>query len=210
CTDGEPTCDADGLPNGTCIINLNVCVGEATPGCAPGTLTALSFNAPISKQTLLGSAFHAPPVSPAGCGIAGTMSLALKRVPKNASKPLKKFKPSQAVVLLMKDKGFKNKLRVQCVPPGSPGNTQATCPSRGGLPAQITFTVPPTGSDLDNGWTGTSHNFPIINGSQLRYCLDGCDGATTFQCTGTGATGAGSINGATFGAPLPLLTVGTP
>ncbi len=23
CTDGDPTCDADGLPNGTCVINLN-------------------------------------------------------------------------------------------------------------------------------------------------------------------------------------------
>ncbi len=31
------------------------------------------------------------------------------------------------------------------------------------------MTVPPTGngSDLDNGWTGISHNFPVINGSQL-------------------------------------------
>src|SRR5262249_13861748 len=81
------------------------------------------------------------------------------------------------------------------------------CPLREspGLPSQITLTVPATGSDLDNGWTGTSHNFPIINGTTLRYCLSGCDGKTTFDCTGTGATGAGSINGATFGAPLPLL-----
>jgi hypothetical protein len=207
CADGDPTCDADGLPNGTCIINLNVCVGEATDTCTtPGSLTALTFNAPISKKNILGSAFHAPPVSPAGCGLAGTMSLSLKRVPKNTSKPLKKFNSSKPVVLVMKDKGFVNKLRVQCVPPQG----TAVCPSRGGLPSQITLTVPATGSDLDNGWTGLSHNFPIVNGSQLRYCLNGCDGTSTFDCTGTGATGANSLNGATFGAPLPLLAAGTP
>ncbi len=184
-----------------------MCVGQGPEGCTPSPLTALTFNAPISKKNLLGSAFHAPPVSPPGCGIAGTMSLALKRIPKNVNKAFKKFKPSKPVVLVMKDKGFVNKLRVQCVAAQAGG---VACPSRGGLPSQITFTVPPTGSDLDNGWTGTSHNFPIINGSQLRYCLDGCDGTSTFECTGTGSTGAGSLNGATFGAPLPLLTVGTP
>jgi hypothetical protein len=206
CTDGDPTCDADGLPNGTCIINLNVCTGEATPGCTPTPLTApLTFNAPISKKNILGSVFHAPPVSPAGCGLAGTMSLALK-VPKN---PKKKTKPSKPVTLVMKDKGFVNKLKVQCVPSGTTP-TVAVCPSRGGMPSQITFTVPGTGSDLDNGWTGISHNFPIINGSQLRYCLSGCDGTSTFDCTGSGATGTGSLNGATFGAPLPLLAANTP
>jgi len=207
CTDGDPTCDADGLPDGKCVINLNVCVGEATNGCTPGTLTALSFNKAVSK---LGSVFHAPPVSPAGCGIAGTMVLPLKRVPKNTSKPLKKYKPSQPVTLVMKDKGFMNKLKVQCVSSGTSTNPTVSCPSRGGMPSQITFTVPATGSDLDNGWTGISHNFPVINGSQLRYCLSGCDGTSTFDCTGSGATGAGSLNGATFGAPLPLLAANTP
>src|SRR5262249_16451607 len=166
CTDGDPTCDADGLPDGKCVINLNVCVGEATTGCTPGTLSALSFNKAVSK---LGSVFHAPPVSPAGCGIAGTMLLTLKRAPANTTTPLKKFKPSKPVTLVMKDKGFMNKLKVQCVSSGTSTNPTVSCPSRGGMPSQITFTVPPTGSDLDNGWTGISHNFPIINGSQLRY-----------------------------------------
>src|SRR5262249_27223891 len=90
--------------------------------------------------------------------------------------------------------------------------TTVSCPNREapGLPSQVTLTVPPTGSDLDNGWTGTSHNFPIINGSQLRYCLTGCDGTSNFQCNGTGATGEGSINGSASGARLPLLAANVP
>ena len=37
------------------------------------------------------------------------------------------------------------------------------CPSRTdnpSFPSQLNLTVPPTGSDMDNGWTGSSHNFP--------------------------------------------------
>ena len=206
CNDGDPTCDADGLPNGICVINLNACVGEATAGCTPTPLSSITFSGPTLKNL---TGFVAPPVSPAGsCGKAGTVQLATIRVPKNTAKPLKKTKPSKKVTLLMKSKGFKNKLVVQCLPPGG----TISCPNREspGLPSQITFTVPATGSDLDNGWTGISHNFPIVNGSTLRYCLSGCDGTSTFDCTGTGATGEGSLNGATFGAPLPLLAAAVP
>jgi len=71
----------------------------------------------------------------------------------------------------------------------------------------LTLTVPPTGSDLDNGWTGISHNFPIINGSSIQYTLSCPDGV---NCTGTGTTGPGTFNGTTFGAPLPLLAANTP
>jgi hypothetical protein len=83
--------------------------------------------------------------------------------------------------------------------------TTTTLPGPGGT-KQLTLTVPATGSDLDNGWTGTSHNFPIINGSSVHYTLS-CTGD---DCTGTGETGAGTANGETFGAPLPLLAAGVP
>ena len=52
------------------------------------------------------------------------------------------------------------------------------------LPTQLTLTVPlvdpnnparGNGSDLDNGVSGLSHNFPILGGSTLKYCLSGCD-----------------------------------
>ncbi len=222
CTDGDPTCDGDGIPNGICVINLTACVGEATETCTPGTLTSLTFTPPtLSKLT----GFIAPPVTPAGsCGLPGALNLPLIRVPKNTSKPLKKFKNSKKAKLVMKSKGFLNKLVVQCVPQGVVAGA-ASCPKREspGLPSQITLTVPledrahpetGNGSDLDNGWTGTSHNFPVIGGSTLKYCLSGCDGTTTFECTASGTTGAGgatdSLNGPTFGAPLPLLAANVP
>jgi hypothetical protein len=224
CIDGDPSCDADGLPNGTCVIGLNACVGQASDGCTPGTLSTLTFNAPITRKGLL-AGFVAPSPTTPGCGTAGSISLALKRIPKNTSKPLRKQKPSKPVVLLMKSKGFVNKLRVQCVPAG-PTAVASVCPDRTdipGAPKQITLTVPledrahpeqGNGSDLDNGWTGTSHNFPVIGGSSLKYCLSGCDGTSTFACTGTGTTSAGgapsSLNGADFGAPLPLLAANVP
>lgn len=215
CSDGNPNCDADGLPNGICVINLTACVGEATDNCTPAPLTSLTFTKATLKKL---TGFSPPPVSPAGsCGIPATLNLPLKRVPKNPNKPLKKTKPSQKVKLVMKSKGFVNKLVVQCVPPEG----IISCPTREapGLPSQITLTTPlapdgspesGNGSDLDNGWTGTSHNFPVIGGSTLKYCLTGCDGKSDVECQGTGPTGAGSLNGATFGAPLPLLAAGVP
>src|SRR5262249_57458209 len=102
---------------------------------------------------------------------------------------------AKRVTLLIKRKGFQKKLVVQCLPAGT-GPSIVSCPKREspGLPSQITLTVPTAdrahpelgnGSDLDNGWTGTSHNFPVIGGSSLKYCLSGCDGTSTFECTGT-------------------------
>jgi hypothetical protein len=64
------------------------------------------------------------------------------------------------------------------------------------------------GSDLDNGWTGTSHNFPVIGGSALHYCLSGCDASGL--CQASAPTGAGTANTAFFGAPLPLLAANVP
>src|SRR4029077_18378267 len=92
--------------------------------------------------------------------------------------------------------------KLVCTPP-----TTTTTTRSGGGGQTLTLTVPPTGSDLDNGWTGISHNFPIINGSSLHYQLTCPD---QVNCTGTGATGAGTPNGPTFGAPLPLLAANTP
>jgi len=213
CTDGDPTCDTDGQPNGTCSISLTACVGQTSDSCpTPAPITgALKFKSLIGgvpkRNVVLG---FVPPA--AGTCASASMGLALVRVPKNTSKPLKKLKPSKKVSLQLKAKGFLNALTVQCVPPGTV-TTGAVCPPRtdgASLPNQITLQVPSTGSDLDNGWTGSSHNFPIIQGSTLKYCLSNCDGTSDTLCDGSGTTGDGSLNGPTFGAPLPLLASGVP
>ena len=211
CQDGDATCDTDGLPNGVCNIVLNACVGQITESCpAPAALTSpLKFSAQITKKQIVSG--FVPPGAPPSCGTAGVLVLPLKRVPKNGNKPLKKYNPSKKVVLLMKAKKFKNKLIVQCVPPQG----GATCPLRTDnpeFPAQVTLTTPASGSDLDNGWTGSSHNFPVVNGSTLKYCLTNCDGTSDTLCDGSGTTGdpATTLNGPQFGAPLPLLAANVP
>src|SRR2546430_4736662 len=65
-----------------------------------------------------------------------------------------------------------------------------------------------TGTDLDNGWTGISHNFPVDPRATLKVCLAVCDASMNPVCDRMGAVGAGSINGATFGPPLPLIAQG--
>src|SRR5439155_8083373 len=78
----------------------------------------------------------------------------------------------------------------------------AACPpNAAGGPDEAIFTTLDHGTDLDNGWTGTSHNFPVPANSKLRLCLSGCDAAGTTPCTANGPTGAGSINTDTFGPP---------
>jgi hypothetical protein len=109
-----------------------------------------------------------------------------------------------------------------CDPPGSIGdcpNCQvckadctctslpagATCaPNSQGGPNFAAVTVVP-GADLDSGWTGVGHNQGVVIGAQSFVCLTDCDMTTDPECTGTGATGQGSINGRTFGPPLPLV-----
>ena len=210
CTDGDPTCDTDGLTNGSCSLVINACVGQVTQACPspPSLSKPLKFSAQITKGVLIHG--FAPPGPPPSCGTAGTVVLQLKRKPANQNKPLKKYLPSKKVTLVMSSKGFVNKLIVQCVPPGT---SPLVCPPRTDnptFPTQLTLTVPASGSDLDNGWTGSSHNFPIPNGSTLKYCLSGCDGTTNTLCNGTGETGANKLNGPTFGPPLPLLSANVP
>ena len=207
CQDGDPTCDTDGIPNGTCEIALTACVGQASDACpAPPTLSSLlkfrSLIGGVPKRNVI-PGFKAPSQ---GCASAA-LRLARKRVPPNPKKPLKRLLSSKKVALQLKAKRFLNALVVQCVAPIK------GCPLRAdgaGFPNQITLQTPSTGSDLDNGWTGSSHNFPIIQGSTLKYCLSNCDGTTDTLCDGTGETGDGTLNGPTFGAPLPLLASGVP
>ena len=82
-------------------------------------------------------------------------------------------------------------------PPSCPANTA-------GGPNLLAMTVK-RGADMDTGWTGVGHNQGLIIGAQTFACLQNCDTTTDPTCTGTGPTGAGSINGETYGPPLPLL-----
>jgi hypothetical protein len=69
--------------------------------------------------------------------------------------------------------------------------------------------VAPEGTDLDNGWSGLSHNFPVVFGTALTVCLSGCDTTTTSRCTENEAA-TDQANGRTFGPPIPLFAAGVP
>jgi hypothetical protein len=69
--------------------------------------------------------------------------------------------------------------------------------------------VASSGTDLDNGWTGISHNFPVPGGATLRMCLAGCDAGTNPTCMEDEAA-TDLVKTPTFGPPLPLLAAGVP
>jgi hypothetical protein len=198
CGDGDPSCDADGVQNGTCVIGLSACVLQE--GCQPEPLTKFKIKGARKKFVGLGDP---PNLANGSCGAPGTAALKLKGKKKN--------KPSKPATLKMIFKsasgGGKNVLKVRCVLPAA----NVVCPDReSGLPKQLTLTVPPEGTDLDTGFTGESHNFPVVDSSQLKFCLSNCDGQSDTSCDGSGDTGTDSLNGETFGAPLPLLSANTP
>ncbi|TMA79719.1 MAG: hypothetical protein E6J77_19240, partial [Deltaproteobacteria bacterium] len=79
-----------------------------------------------------------------------------------------------------------------------------------GGPDLLDLTDSEHGSDLDAGWTGVDHNFPLVPNATLRMCLATCGPGGTPLCDMLGLVGPGEPNGATFGAPLPLLAANVP
>ena len=102
---------------------------------------------------------------------------------------------------------FKDVCKVCCNtdPTVCGGAVVAKCPANeAGGPNLLTTTIV-EGADLDSGWTGVGHNSGVVIGAAIYGCLQGCDTSTNPVCTGTGPTGLGSLNGKTYGPPLPLL-----
>ncbi len=67
----------------------------------------------------------------------------------------------------------------------------------------MTFTIPSeSGSDLDTGWTGISHNQPTIDKVKTTVNLN---------CTGDdGVVDGSALSGTPFGCPLTLAAAGVP
>ncbi|MCW5890697.1 MAG: hypothetical protein KIT14_09105 [bacterium] len=215
CVDGTP-CDKDGSTNGSCTIEVSACsLSTAIDGCTPdASLTKLNFPKGNAKKF---PGLSAPSTTEASCGTTGTAILTLA---KKGKKPSPKGKGTLKMVVKAPGGNGKNLIKVQCLPCTDPSGdcsgVQAACfdvcPEREapGLPQELNMLVPPTGSDLDNGYSGESHNFPVVNGSSLNFCLSECDGTSDTTCRSCGKVGAGTKNGPTFGAPLPLLSNNVP
>jgi len=208
CPDGDPRCDFDGEENDSCTIPIDVCVLRATDGCTPpASVDEISCKGK-GCRAISGLVLPTVPATEETCGTPGT-AVATVKVKRNGKK-----KPGKPVKATLKSKGAAgkgvNKLIARCLPAGVEG----LCPVRSegpGFPRQVHLETPAGAlTDLDTGWTGNSMNFPVITGSTLDLCLSNCDATTDPECDANGPVGEGTVNGPTFGPPLPLLASGVP
>jgi hypothetical protein len=94
-----------------------------------------------------------------------------------------------------------DRVRLVCLPP-----LPSPCPANESGPSEELLVI--RGGDLDSGWTGTSFNFPIVDGVRVNLCLSECDLAADPVCAVNGFTGPDQANGETLGPPLPLVAGG--
>ena len=203
CTDGDSSCDSDGAANGACVFTVALCVNQTdVSGCTPMP--------PLTTIKVKPTGILPPPADLTGatCGANASITVPLKGKKKNH--------PGKKIIHVVakssgKPKVDTDKLVLKCNPPPPPGGTTTTtipCMNPQGGPDEADFSTADSGTDLDNGWTGISHNFPVDPRASLKVCLSGCDASTNPVCDLMGAVGANSINGATFGPPLPLIAQG--
>ena len=214
CTDGDSSCDTDSTPN-QCTFNFSVCSNQPGTGCTAAEIKKVSVKRVNGKCSVSGLKFT-PNGSTATCGTSTGVVVKTKKKGKKAGKCTIQISAKSTTKPRQTDK---NKLILTCNPAGTlcpdgsqpPCQTVTKCPKNtAGGPDQLVFTILGQGTDLDNGWTGTSHNFPVIKDATTTFCLQGCDQTSNPMCTANGPTGANSVNGQFFGPPLPLIAGGVP
>jgi len=212
---------AKNVVNGTtsrtsCTFDVRLCINEPVAGCTAATVTSFVDKKAVLPQPALGSTRVCGDPKPITVNLGGKKtnkprSLKIHVVAKTSDgKP--KNDPDNVILHCSLAPPFCGVV----IPPADipctsvPANAATCPPNPAGGPNEADVTVATSGTDLDNGWTGTSHNFPVVGGSQLKLCLVGCDDKTNPLCGLCGPTGGGSLNTATFGPPLPLLAANVP
>ncbi len=189
----------------SCTFDISVCAFQTdVTGCTPKSVVKFRGNG-TKLLDLTGLTNATAPV----CAPSKTITLTLKGKHKSAKKVIQ----LTASAASGPHKTDKNKLTLVCKNGGTttttlPGGPCANNPQGG--PRELDYTIAATGTDLDTGFSGVSHNFPVITGAKLSLCLTGCDGCNNPVCTANGPTGQGKLNTATFGPPLPLFAAGVP
>ena len=185
----------------SCTFSVKTCINEPVTGC---TATPVTSFVPPSLPPLdlpaVGGSDHV-------CGSSVDVTVAEKKSMKFKLTANTSGKPDKDTLILACLKN-KNDKAGNCT--GGGGGPTCAKNTAGG-PDQVTFTVLGQGTDLDNGWTGTSHNFPVIKDASVVFCLSGCDSSTNPICQANGPTGPPpALNGQFFGPPLPLIAGGVP
>jgi hypothetical protein len=200
CEDGDPRCDIDGAVNGACTLGVSVCVAQTgVAACTSSPVTAIALS---RRARQLGLTAPALPATTPECGPASIVTLPL-RTGRRGSFPSRPLNLALTATAARKDH---DRLRLRCVP--NRGANQCPANPAGG-PRELAMTVAASGTDLDNGWTGLSHNFPVPQGAALRMCLTACDPSTNPLCLEDEAA-TDQVKSPTFGPPLPLFSAGVP
>jgi len=211
CQDGDPSCDLDRLRNGACAMAVGVCLHQSNVArCTPSTVERVTVHA-TPRRIRAGLPVPAPtlppvPVNAATCGSDAVIRLPLKTTRSGRLRPSKRVTLRLQTTVRRKPRRDDDRLRLRCVPntgAGSCGSNPA------GGPAELRLVTAGSGTDLDLGWTGNAHSLSIVANATLRVCLQGCDATVNPRCTAR-APKTGSVNGAIFGAPLPLLAASVP
>jgi hypothetical protein len=207
CTDGDPACDGDGVCDDTCHFQVALCANQSNlaPACTPTPLGSIGARGRAKRLGL---------ASPAGDSACGAfLDVAVPVRAKRSKKRPGVLTLRAAAASAAPRRSDRDHVRLTCLPCGTAAAVATACPANpagADAPNQLALTVAASGTDLDNGWTGISHNFGLVGSPTVRLCLSGCDTDRKPTCAAHGETGAGSLNGATFGPPLPLLAAGIP
>ncbi|HLY36567.1 MAG TPA: hypothetical protein VKU61_00935 [Candidatus Binatia bacterium] len=154
CTDGDPSCDTDGAADGVCRFRVRGCVDvPGVPTCAPARIRRLRVRA-IPKAARPRHGFR-PRLPHAGeaCGQLTTI-----RVPVRWDEP-GRVKLEMAAFTADGRRDY-DQLVLQCLPPSICDPCGCPTANPAGGPDQLDLSTAESGTDLDNGWTGISHNFP--------------------------------------------------
>ena len=209
CMDGDAACDNDGECTDSCRFPVALCLnqpGDGSPCVPPYPPDALrAVNVRPARFAL-----PVPPLDSSVCGAFTDVVVKLRRGGRGR-------RPGKATIRVnamssSRPRRDRNQLWLRCLPnPACTVGAGGQCArNAAGGPDRLRATVLADGNDLDNGWTGVWHNFPVPGDARLELCLSDCDGTADAECTVTGFTGPGTPNGSAFGPPLPLLAGGVP
>ena len=191
CTDGDPSCDADGIPDGVCRFDIRICVH--VPGiaeCRPRRVGEIRVGGSFGA-----SAIPLPelPASRERCGAFGRVSVPLRGTKRKRGRGKIKL---IAVSKVPNPKRDRDSLKFLCLPNPSPC-VDASCPA-------LDLVVTSGGSDLDIGWQGDGHNFAWPDGWKVELALSGCNATGYPLCTVNGPKDL------TLGPPFPVIAAGVP
>jgi len=171
CIDGDPGCDADGVPDGVCEFSIRLCAHvPGILGCKPRRIGQIYVTDPAIPLPPL-------PLSRERCGEFGLVRVPLRKFSRKSGLAKLRVKAISKVLHPMKDI---DRLSLRCVPSSAPCK-DANCPK------ELDLSIASVGSDLDVGWTGAGHNFTPADGWRLRLGLTGCNTTGYPVCAVEGA-----------------------